>query len=680
MINRLIVFSALPVLAFLSGACETSPKFFPDMELYPTWSAIGLEITFPDGWNFEKTASFEWRQKGEEWRPGVEFTIFEDENRALASIWPLEQNTRVQVKLIHPDIRKDRVSETVTRKMILETSGGKILHVSPSGNKNALGTADDPFGSIARATENAGAGDRILLHSGVYREGGLFTGLKGLSGKPLIITAAEGEQPVVDGSVTIPKGEQGWDNAGDGLWSLSMVSENDYIGYVAQDGLRMFWYKSLENIRRGEILLRNNNIPSKVGRGWFYEKESKTLYIRTGDASIPGTHNYNVAVHAFGALLSGNEHMVVQGIEFRFFGESGICLDKGTQACIIRNNLIHNAQQGIIFHDSLTRDNAIWHNEIYEPGLVDYTWSQIKASEYGRQAIDGVAGRGNSFCHNLIHGYFDAIAPAVWGNPGQFHLNRDMDIMYNRMYNIGDDAIEVEGGALNVRIHGNMMRNCFVAISLAPIEHGPTYATRNDATYSFLMFKLNVGVASEGYSYCYHNSGYCLTKGEEYGGTAISFASAGMIPIDHKYFANNAIICDHFALRIANDRYSIDYNCYSGVRTEVPIVFEWELEREGRWEQSAYTSMEEFSSATHRELNGIVADPMFLSTIGAGAVERVHYEMAQFGDYPQLTSPNTGDLRLKKVSPCINRGLLIPGINDKTPDGRPDMGAFEFGE
>ena len=415
-----------------------------------------------------------------------------------------------------------------------------------------------------------------------------------------------------------------------------------------------------------------------MGRGWFYDKDSSKLYIRVGDESVPWKHSYNVAVHPYGARLSGTEHLVVQGIEFRFFGESAVCLDKGTRACIVRDNLIHNAQRGIEFHDSLTRDNAIWHNEIYERGLVDYTWRQIKASEYGRQAIDGVAGRGNSFCHNLIHGYFDAIAPALWGNPGQFHLNRDMDIMYNRIYNIGDDAIEVEGGGLNVRIHGNKMHNCFVAISLAPIEHGPTYASRNDATYNYLMFKLNVGVASEGYSYCYHNSGYCLTRGKEYGGTAISFASAGTIPINHKYFANNAIICDNFALRYANDRYWIDYNCYYGVSAGEPLVFEWEVEREGKWKQTLYNSIEEFSSTTRRELNGMVSDPMFLSTEGAGATQRVPYAIAPFGYYPQLTSPDVGDLRLKKTSPCIDMGLLIPGINDKTPDGRPDMGAFEF--
>ena len=93
LINKLIACSVIPILVFLTGACEGSPKSLPDLELYPTWNAVGLEINYPDGWNFEKTGSFEWRQKDEEWRPGIEFTVFEDENRTLASIWPLRIRT-----------------------------------------------------------------------------------------------------------------------------------------------------------------------------------------------------------------------------------------------------------------------------------------------------------------------------------------------------------------------------------------------------------------------------------------------------------------------------------------------------------------------------------------------------------------------------------------------------------
>ena len=82
LLNRMIVYSIIPILAFLSGACDSTTNSLPDLELYPTWNAVGLEITYPDGWNFEKTGSFEWRQNGEDWRPGIELTVFKDENRA----------------------------------------------------------------------------------------------------------------------------------------------------------------------------------------------------------------------------------------------------------------------------------------------------------------------------------------------------------------------------------------------------------------------------------------------------------------------------------------------------------------------------------------------------------------------------------------------------------------------
>ena len=675
--------SLYSLLAFALAclACSQSPDNLPELELYPTWSAVGLEITYPPGWPMDDPGSFEWREQGGPWRPGVTLTPYRDEGRALASIWPLEQDIGIEVRLNVPGAGTEITGKTRTRKIVLETSGGRKVHVSPDGRPGAEGTAGDPYVSIAEAGKNAGPGDMIIIHGGLYREGGLFAGLKGSPDRPIVITGTDGEHPVVDGSLVIARGEKAWQEAGTGLWTIGFKSPTGYSGYLAQDELRMFWYKSLENIEKGEILLNDKKTYSNIGRGWFYDNDSQRLYVRTGDGSAPSEHEYCLAIHPHGALLSGSEYVVIRGIEFRYFGASGICLEKGTRGCIINGNVVHHAQQGIIFNDSLTRDNAVWNNEVYERGLLDYTWSQIKASQYGRQAIDGVAGRGNSFCYNLLHGYFDAIAPALWGHPGQFHLNRDLDLMYNRIYNIGDDAIEVEGGGLNVRVHGNTMRNCFAAISLAPIEHGPTYVTRNDATYHILMFKLNVGgVTSNGHTYCYHNSAYCLTRGKQYGGTAISFPSAGSIPIDNKHFVNNAFICDGLGPRNANNRYRIDYNCYYSVPGQEPVIFQWEELRDGRWRSTEYTSIEQFSRETGRESHGLLADPKFRSTEGAGSLERVFYSRQPFKVYPMIEGPDVGDMRLMETSPCIDRGVVIPGINDHLPDGKPDIGAFEHGE
>jgi len=54
-------------------------------------------------------------------------------------------------------------------------------------------------------------------------------------------------------------------------------------------------------------------------------------------------------------------------------------------------------------------------------------------------------------------------------NPDKLQYNRDCDILFNVLQGATDDAIEVDGGGVNMRIHGNQIRACRTAVSLAPV-------------------------------------------------------------------------------------------------------------------------------------------------------------------------------------------------------------------
>ena len=67
--------------------CEKRPV--PGLELYPTLSAIGLEINYPVGSPVDTAASFRWRKAGEkQWRNGVDLTVSTEQRLAWGSIWP----------------------------------------------------------------------------------------------------------------------------------------------------------------------------------------------------------------------------------------------------------------------------------------------------------------------------------------------------------------------------------------------------------------------------------------------------------------------------------------------------------------------------------------------------------------------------------------------------------------
>lgn len=72
-------------------------------------------------------------------------------------------------------------------------------YVSPQGNDPGAGTKAAPWKTLAKACEQAGPGDTIYLHGGVYRET-LTPKRSGEPGKPIRFRAVPGEKPVISGA------------------------------------------------------------------------------------------------------------------------------------------------------------------------------------------------------------------------------------------------------------------------------------------------------------------------------------------------------------------------------------------------------------------------------------------------------------------------------------------------
>ncbi len=337
---------ALIALMGLLGCAGRQSSPVPEVELYPTYSAVGLEIDFPAESPAGTEATFEWRVRGEDgWNNGVELTLGRQGRKAWASIWPLAMDTPVEVRLNYRAAEGMRILllQTRTRKIVTETVGGRSIFVSPRGDDGAAGTAGEPLRTLAVAASQAGPGDRVVVGEGVYHEGGLFAGLRGEPDNPIVITAGKGVRPVLDGSVEIGQGQSGWRPVAEGLYVIELRPEAGYVGYLAQDGLRMFWSKTLDNMLSGEFLLNDKKTSSRLGRAWFYDSTGAKLYVRTGDALAPSSHSYNAAVHRQGALLDGSSNVVIQGLEFRYYGESAVRLDNGATGCALLDNVIHHS-------------------------------------------------------------------------------------------------------------------------------------------------------------------------------------------------------------------------------------------------------------------------------------------------------------------------------------------------
>src|SRR5688572_14489365 len=74
------------------------------VELYPTWSAVGLEIACTGDDNHNGTAQFTWKLAGEKKeRLGVDMTFDRKRRLIWASIWPLEQGQTIEVEITFSD-------------------------------------------------------------------------------------------------------------------------------------------------------------------------------------------------------------------------------------------------------------------------------------------------------------------------------------------------------------------------------------------------------------------------------------------------------------------------------------------------------------------------------------------------------------------------------------------------
>jgi len=650
------------------------PSFSPGaIEVYPTWNAVGLEVSYDGELEGGSGAFLLWRKVGEaRWRNGVEMTVDHVRRLIWASIFPLEPDDEIEIRVVFHDPAATEIppleTRTRTKKMILEPAGGQVYYVSPEGADTNPGTAELPFRTLAHAASLAQPGDIVYALSGVYREGDLLQHLQGEEGRPIVFAAAEGYQPILDSSLQIARDSTAWQPYSGWVYVTTLkpditAAEGAGYGYVAQDGKRMFRYQTLADL---------TSDPLGVPRAWYLNTSTNKLYLRTGNNDSPAGYTYNIAQHPYAFWLTGSKHVVVRGFEIRYYGQAGVRFSEGASGCVVIDNTIHNAPNGVYLKNESTSGNAVWHNLIYEPGLVEIPWNSIKASEYPRQGImSWIAGRGNSFNYNTLHGWFDGITVESWDIPDRLEVHRDCDVMYNMVCNIGDDAFEMDGGGVNMRLHGNSVRNALVAISLAPIQRGPVYVTRNHVTYWNLLFKLNVDVpTSYGWTYVYHNSGYGVNMANGMGMIGLTGTASDGADTRNKVFKNNAMIGADRAVRSGFDGNWLDYNCYYHTPGLGMRKFEWN--------KVTYFTFEDFRAATGQEEHGLYADPQFVDTPHLGEYPWRGFLEDEIGNYPLVESADIGDLRFKPSSPLIDRGALIRGINEDFSGKGPDIGAFEY--
>lgn len=370
---------------------------------------------------------------------------------------------------------------------------------------------------------------------------------------------------------------------------------------------------------------------------------------------VRGVEIRNPAVH--GIFIKEKRHdIVVEQCHITFWGrvggprtygnhegdmDSGIFSEKGCYNITIQRNLIENPRGG-------SNDWETGHPS--GPQGISF-----------RQGNGGNVIRYNDIISTEDHGFNDGIGGGTnfsW----EGNMNRDADIYGNIISSVWDDAIESEGGNMNVRIWGNYTYLYFNGIATASTSKGPLYIYRNVFGESRQSHTNNQG-------------GSIIKTGErdEFGG-------------GRRYIIHNTALQPNGAYNAFTS--NVNPNCVTRNNIfDVPGRLATNLEKEPMSDYD-YDYFSGISPGSAKETNGIkfrttpAGTSLYVSSFRLEFYPKLWInsiiwgkQPINYGDKTIIITDPVGQIR----NPLIDAGVLVHGINDDFVGLAPDLGAFEAG-
>jgi hypothetical protein len=329
----------------------------------------------------------------------------------------------------------------------------------------------------------------------------------------------------------------------------------------------------------------------------------------------------------------------------------------GAQANVVRRVHITNVvlaigsntnQQDFYIADNIVEGRLVW------PCVYTSDDPACNAgSQHGLHANDDgihVEGTGHVIAHNRISGFGDAMKT-------EFDGALSVDFYGNDVLWTYDNGIELDGSARNTRALRNRFTNTFATLSFQPIFGGPAYAIRN----------VLVNVADEQFKL--HSRGTDPTVGAViYHNTIVRAARAVQ--------CSTAIAPLYFTTR---------NNLYVGPTTladshavawDVPSVSTASMDYDGFYPDGAYEFGYSPLGTTYPSFAALVAGGMFegnATLVDSGVLGG----MVGPTDWTVTLAPTTP--MLAPASAALDRGTVLPNVDDGFTGAAPDLGALEAG-
>jgi len=606
--------------------------------------------------------------EGDAKRPVQDALQVGSERYYASSIFFLKPGTLYKVLVEFHDKAGGKLHEETltgsTRPELRIPAPARSIFVSPGGSDGAAGSADAPMKTLGAALAKARAGTAIVLREGIYYEGDFSVAAAGTPQAPVVIMGAPGKKAILDASDPNLL-ESGWSEAGEGLFSHA---------YSGTSNLLALEEKATGKLIRAVPMPSLGDLTARRSAGKNFDKMGIDAAYFCGGGKVtvltpkPDIKLYKVHVPARTRAfnIEGKRSLVIDNLGMRFYGKgayscavfvqnsSDVVVQRCRMECNntgvwLKGNCLRTTVQDNEFLDDLTR----WHFGYIKSQGVNYH-SQI---ESGCVYNDGrYAGRGLVVRHNRVRGLFDGAHMASDSNAskaaGQRYRTHETDFYRNDILGVADDFIEVDGYARNVRIFDNKMTNCLSGISIAQALDGPTWVAYNTIcgfgvssactleSYEGYPVKSNGGLNTNigsGYVVFYHNTSWTPHKSD----SAFLVKSARW----KKLIFRNNVWCGQ----------SGGFNSWRASLSPI------DMQNDVIYSPGGYgVKIGRATSGPGDKGNGVVLN--FLKVD------------------PQLKNPAARDYDIPPGSPCVDKGLVIAGINDgRTKGAGPDIGWHEAG-
>ena len=367
---------------------------------------------------------------------------------------------------------------------------------------------------------------------------------------------------------------------------------------------------------------------------------------------VRGLELKNAATH--GLYIAPNRHdIVVEDCHITNWGNGGGPRSYGNTG----------TQNSGIFADSNTANLTLQYNLVENPRGGSNDWRDgHPAGPDGITVINSQGGnvvRYNTVRSSEAHGFDDGITGSSnFSRTGNMH--RDSDVYGNYVRNVWDDALEIEGGNMNVRIWGNYLTMTTQGIALASTADGPVYAFRNVMGQSRWTSEQGAGGGyaiktgdyqkqTPGRRFLFHNT--VLQPGGE--GNILS----GHSP-DPNVMSRNNVWDTPGQLNRNRDAdaaplSSFAYDIYTGIGINAPTIE-----------------------------NRVGANPVYIESEGLEFYPATRTKGTNWGANEFTRAGKTfkvWDAVVSKSNNMIDKGTPIPNFNDGFVGKAPDIGAFERG-